>query len=325
MRTILIFMRNGLFLISAALIAGCGENDTSQQATDTTEEGQEKAEPGQVVAMVNGYEVTIHELNAELSQLRIQEDTDVETLRRNALRAFITRKVLEQEASKLGIDRQPDTLMQIRRNRSLFLAREFVASQRSQIPVVSRIDAEEYVFDNSDIFAERLYYIFDSLVIPSGSLTEQQKDEIEEIADMDAIERHLQSLGIDSVRRPFTAYSEVLPVVMREQLPSLMRDRTVFFVVQGAQETIIRFQSSRPAAISGNNAIDAATRILQQRSAQEFLANLREQVIGSASIEFVGEFADMELNVDSETINNAIEGEGSEEEGAEEDGDSVSE
>ncbi|GHF25514.1 hypothetical protein GCM10017044_20400 [Kordiimonas sediminis] len=274
----------------AALLSSCG-NTTPDGGSDETND--QSASSGQVIAVVNGEEVTIHELNAELSRIRLPENADIDQVKANALQALVLRKVYEQKAIEAGIDRQPNTIIELRRAKSALLASSFISSKRNEVQPVTRAEAEQFVFDNADIFAERMYYIFESIVIDAGQLTEQQKDDFESLANMDEIEKELQDLNIQALRKPFTAYSERLPKAMRDQLPTLVRDRTVFFVVQGNTETIVRYREGRPAPLTGTEAIDIASKILAQGNNKEFLANLRAQTITEAKIEYLGEFSDL--------------------------------
>ncbi|UTW55862.1 EpsD family peptidyl-prolyl cis-trans isomerase [Kordiimonas sp. SCSIO 12610] len=248
---------------------------------------------GQVVAQVNGEEITIHELNVEIARLNIPVDADRRPIEENVLRSIVSRKVFEQQAKAAGLDRSPEVLLDLRRTRSALLAQAYIRSRSNERPVVSRREADQYVLDNPDFFANRTYYIFDSIVVPSSSLPEELKDEYEAVGNLNDIESDLLAKDTQHQRRPYTIYSETLPAAMREKMPELQRDRTVFFLVQGANTFITQFQESRPAVLAGEEAIDAALSVLRNQKAREFLTSIELDAINSADIKYLGDFTSL--------------------------------
>ena len=81
---------------------------------------QKKAE-GQVVAVVNGEEITLTELNAEISELNVPESADKELVRSRVLQRMVDRRLLVQAAKEAGLDRDPEYLTQERRMREQLL------------------------------------------------------------------------------------------------------------------------------------------------------------------------------------------------------------
>ena len=64
---------------------------------------QRKAE-GQTVAVVNGQEVTLPELNFTLSQAKVPESADKDAVRSQLLQQLVDRKLLVEQARSEGID-----------------------------------------------------------------------------------------------------------------------------------------------------------------------------------------------------------------------------
>jgi SurA-like N-terminal domain len=70
---------------------------------------QRKAE-GQTVAVVNGKEITIPELNFALNEVKIPEALDKNSARSQVLQKMIDRRLLADEARNEGIDKTPEFL-----------------------------------------------------------------------------------------------------------------------------------------------------------------------------------------------------------------------
>jgi EpsD family peptidyl-prolyl cis-trans isomerase len=280
------------------MLTACGA-DSEPQATDDNTQATNAPDDGlvlegQVVAQVNGEEITIHELNVEIARLNIPVDADRRPIEENVLRSIVSRKIFEQKAKAIGLDRSPEVLLDIRRTRSALLAQAYLRSRSGERPVVSRREAQQYVLDNPALFANRTYYIFDSIVVPTTDLTEELKDQYEASGDLNDIESDLLSKETQHQRRPYTIYSETLPAAMIEKMPELQRDRTVFFLVQGATTFITQYQESRPAVLAGEEAIDAAIRILTSQKSRDFLTSVELNAVEESDVIYTGSFSNLE-------------------------------
>ena len=89
-------MRKGLaasFMIGTALLlAGCGDK------TD----GAGELEKGQVVATVNGKDVTIHELNAELQGVALPSGEKRKQIETAALQQIVNRRILARKSISIS-------------------------------------------------------------------------------------------------------------------------------------------------------------------------------------------------------------------------------
>src|SRR5437763_8427667 len=70
---------------------------------------QRKAE-GQTVAVVNGQEITVPELNFALGQAKIPESADKNAVRSQILQQLVDRQLLADQAKSEGIDKSPEYL-----------------------------------------------------------------------------------------------------------------------------------------------------------------------------------------------------------------------
>lgn len=283
---------------AALLLAACGggDSDNTSSGGDGENNSATQGAPvveGQVVAQVNGEEITIHELNLEVARTNIPAGADRRAIEENVLRAIVTRKIYEQRAIEAGLDRSPNILLDLRRTRSALLAQAYLRSRGGERQPVGRREAEQFVFSNPDIFANRTYYIFDSIIVPTASLTEEVKDEYEQIGNLNDVESRLLREDKLHQRRPYTVYSETLPSAMLAKMPELERDRKIFFLVQGASTYITQFQESRPAVLSGEEAIDAAIKTLTDRKSREFLVSVENEAVGGSDVTYLGDFASL--------------------------------
>ena len=83
---------------------------------------------GQVIAVVNGVEITLAELNAEASARNLAIGSD-RAQRDLAIADLINRKLLVQAARERGLDQTPQFILAERRLREIFLAQQIVAER----------------------------------------------------------------------------------------------------------------------------------------------------------------------------------------------------
>ena len=65
--------------------------------------GCQKEATGQVAAVVNGEEITLQEINAELAQLQVPEGVDRAQVQQAALQRIVDRRLLAQAAKEDGL------------------------------------------------------------------------------------------------------------------------------------------------------------------------------------------------------------------------------
>jgi hypothetical protein len=71
-------------------------------------EGKAKEPSGQVVATVDGQEVTLRELRAEMGNLTSSDPNQRRQLEQAALQAIVQRKILAKAAQEQKLDKSPD-------------------------------------------------------------------------------------------------------------------------------------------------------------------------------------------------------------------------
>lgn len=280
-------------LALSIVLASCGENSTPAEANKDTADGNLAS--GQVLARVNGEEITIYELNNELSRMKISEETR-EVMSRNILKSLVVRTIFEQNAKKNKLDRAPNIMMDIERSKSTVLAKAYLQSQMVKKPEPSRSEIEAYIFDNPSIFANRAYYTFDTIILSNDYLSKEKTERWESVTDLDDIESELLQEGLDYKRMPYTAFSEILPAGVLNDMPQLKLNGDVFFIVMKDVSYLNIYKTSRPAVLTGEKAFSAAAGRLSAKKTKEFLVRLEADAFTSANIEYFGDYQSLSDN-----------------------------
>ena len=124
--------------VSVAL-AGCGK----------------KAPEGQVVANLNGQEITLQEVNAELQGANLPDSVDKKKAMATLLQRVIDRKLIDSAATEQGLDKSAEYLNQKRRADETLLAQLYAKQQAATLPVPTAADISKFMTEHPNMFAKR--------------------------------------------------------------------------------------------------------------------------------------------------------------------------
>ncbi len=166
-------------LVAALLVtSGCGKKAT-----------------GQVVAVVNGDEITLDELNAELNSVNLPPSADKKLAMRQLLQQVVDRRLLAQTAKEQGLDRDPAYVTQQRRMNEDLLVRMYAKKSADAIPVPTAAEIDKYIAEHPLVFGSRTRYKLDQIRFEMPADPSKLKS-LESDHSMDAIMARLTSMGI---------------------------------------------------------------------------------------------------------------------------------
>lgn len=131
--------------LSVALLSACSAN---------TERLSE-----QVIAKVDGVELTIHQLDRASLRLPAQLDTKQRLDARQQLqKKLIQRQLAVHQAQLLGLDHDPDLMMELQEHRLDALARAYAERIRAELVAPQAYLAEQYFNQHPELFSARKIY-----------------------------------------------------------------------------------------------------------------------------------------------------------------------
>ncbi|SNS83826.1 peptidyl-prolyl cis-trans isomerase, EpsD family [Sphingomonas laterariae] len=235
---------------------------------------QKKAE-GQVVAVVNGEEVSLQELNAELAGQNVPESVDKKALMKEVLQRVIDRKLLVQRAKEQGLDKDPEYLTQQRRLDENLLVSLLGKKAAAGVKIPDGAAIDKFISDNPQMFAQRTRYSLDQLQfdLPPNPkrLAVLEKDK-----SLAAVAASLDSLGIKYARGTSVLDSATTPPALMQQIAKLPAGEPFILpaggkvyasVITGQQITPTPAEVARPAAtdaIRRRDLTDISTKTLKQ-------------------------------------------------------------
>jgi peptidyl-prolyl cis-trans isomerase C len=264
-------MRIGASALAAALLlAGCGGGGEEKA-------GEATLAKGQTVATVNGKDVTIHELNAELMGVDVPQGEQRKQVEQAALQAVVGRTILADIARERGIDKSPSYLMQQRRANENLLVQMLRADIASRLAPPTRDEAMAYMRSNPDLFAQRKIYELDQIQFA----TPEDMAKIRRLEPLKTMEQVEQQLIQDRIeyRRGAGRLDTIgtNPNLIRQiaRLP----DGEIFIVPQQGSVVASRITGVETQPFEGEQAVAYAMNLLQnQRLEQAVERELKTKV-----------------------------------------------
>jgi EpsD family peptidyl-prolyl cis-trans isomerase len=124
----------------------------------------------QVIAKVDGVEITSHQLDLAQQQLSRQlTKTEREQARKKLQKQLIDRQLAVQQALKLGLERNPELMLQLQEQRLDTLARAYAAQLGAELPTPTAPAINAFYLEHPALFAERKIYRFKELSLDTVS------------------------------------------------------------------------------------------------------------------------------------------------------------
>lgn len=260
----------------AAMLGACGK---SGGGTPT----------GQVVATVDGEEITANELKMELGGARANDAVTQKQLERQALQAIVNRKLLAKAAHDQKLDQAPEFAMQKAKTDDMVAISALERKLASSVPAPSREEARQYVTQHPDSFAQRKLLLVDQVVapgVPPAVVRQMQPlktlEQVEQLLDQNKVP-HQRAVGaIDGA----TTDPELIKKIVA--LPA----GEVFIVPNAGGVLINHVRETRIDPFTGDRAILAAQQILRQRRTGEMVRNQMQQIAaaGAPSVKYNADY-----------------------------------
>ena len=245
--------------------------------------GCKKAPTGQVVAVVNGDEITLPELNAELAGVNLPPGIDKNKVRTAALQRVVERHLVAQQARADGLDRDPDFLVRQRQLNDTLLVELFAKKARDTIAVPNSAAVDRFISSNPAAFANRVVFSVDQLRIPpqDPAFVEQLKG----LRNVDAMAALLKSRGIQFERAPTRIDSAQVDPATLAQVQALPAGQPfVVAVPQGVTVSVITGKES--AALPPERAQAAAAQLVRNQSLATLLQGRLKDMKAKAKIQY---------------------------------------
>lgn len=263
-------LRRGAFLVAVcatSLLAACNKTPT-----------------GQVVATVNGEEVTLTELNAELATMQIPPNADKKIVQNAALERIIERKLLANAARQDGLDQNPDYIVRRQQMEEALLVQTLAKKIASGVKTPGAGDINKYMADNSNMFGNRTIYTVDQIQFDAPKRQDYLK-QLGAAHTMDDVVKALDSNGIKYQRGNAQMDSAMVPAPMMAQILKVPAGEP-FVVPMGPKVAVSVITGKNPAPQTGDQVRPYAVNAVKNAELGKLLQARLTTEKGTAKIQY---------------------------------------
>lgn len=226
---------------------------------------------GQVVATVDGEEITSLELRAEMAGFSTRDPKIMKAAEQRALQSIIMRRLVAEEARKQKLDKSSDYQIQVKRGEEGLLAQMYEKKIAEKLTPPTQREADAFVEAHPDQFANRRVIALDQIIAPAGRV---DTSKLEALKTLEDVKRQFQADGV-----PFQETSGELDtlsappglVTAIAKLPA----GEVFVLPQRGAYVFNHVAGEKALPFTGQMASNYAMRFLaQQKEQQEVSKNL---------------------------------------------------
>ena len=259
-------LKIGYLLAATACIAlsGCGKKEPT----------------GQVVATLDGKEITAIDLSTEMQGFRAPNPEIRKAAERQALDAILARRAIAAAAKKAGIDKTPGFAQQEQRAKEMLMVQMWQQSLAKSVPPPSKEEVDQFIASHPNLYAHRKVFEVTQIRTPR---TNDPKliAELRPLNTMESISSLLQSRNI-----PFRAGKDRLDALavdpaMVDQIVKLPPGE-VFVVPTGNLLTINHIDNTIEAPVADDVARKHATQLITSQRTREAIGRQFQSVIATA-------------------------------------------
>ena len=246
--------------------------------------GCQKKASGQVVAVVNGEEITQQEVNSELQGATIPPGSDKNKVISQLLQRLVDRKLLVQKAKADGLDKSPEFLEQVRRSQDGLILSLLASKAAKTISLPDSVAVTRFIASNPTMFNERRRYALDQIAFSQPADAKILKD-LAPAHSLDAIAAILTAHGIQFSRGKGQLDSAIIPPAMADRIASLPpgepflvpdKGRMVASTISSMEKTPTPDEQAKPAALN----------LLRQQSLSDVMQRQLDKARAAATIEY---------------------------------------
>ena len=240
----------------------------------------DKQPKGQVVATVDGDEITAIELKNEMGGFQTTDPKIRKAAEQQALQGIVARKVLAKAAEKAKIDKSPEFATQKARAEELLLVQAWQSKLASMVPAPGADEVQKFVTDHPELYAQRTVIVADQIRMPRG-LPPAVIQALQPANSLDEITAILQANKIPFQR----GRGQLDPLALGPQVTAEIGKLapTAVFVLPAGNLLVANVISQRvPAPLTPQQATQHATQFLKAQRTQDTVRRQVAAEIGAA-------------------------------------------
>ena len=265
-------------LAACASLAACGDKNLPPKA-------------GQALVSVNGEEITAMQLNEELQRANVPP-AQHDVISGQLLAGLIDRQLLQNEATKQKLDRDPKVVQAIERARALIVAQAYMQHKIGAVDKPRAADISSYYAGNPDFFANRKQFDMKQLVIDTKDLNEDVKKFADASKTLDDMAAYFDERKVKYLRTQASRTTSDLSPDMSAKLKNMAKGQ-LFAVKEGERSMFISIADIKDNPASLELAAPQIEKFLFNKRSKEAADAELARLRAIAKIEYLNQAATM--------------------------------
>lgn len=218
---------------------------------------------GQVVATVDGEEITSLQLRTELGNFGSRDPEVMKAAQQQALQRIIMRKLLAKKAREEKLDKGTDYTLQVERGQEALLAQLYQRKLASKAGQPTKAEADSYVTNNPQRFAQRKVLFVDQVIAAPNKISPDRLrplktlDEVKALLDGEGVQYQTNAVVLDTLSADPRLVQGIANLPPGE----------IFVIPQGGAILFNHVSDSRAVPFTGDMATAYAMNALRQQKA----------------------------------------------------------
>ena len=245
--------------------------------------GNKEPKAGQALASVNGSEITVLQLNEELQ--RSGATAQPEAVRKQLLESLIDRQLLQNEAAKDKLDRDPKVMQAIERAKAMIIAQAYLQKRIGSQAKPTRTEIEEYFNQHPEFFTSRKQFDMRELVVASKDVTEPLKALMDSTRSLDDVAAWLDSNKVKYGRTQVSRTSADMPPELSSKLLTMPKGQ-LFIIREGERSLLMQIAEVKDSPTTLDNSVAQIEQFLINKKNKEAAEAELKRLRADAKIDY---------------------------------------
>lgn len=269
----------GLLLIALLpVLVACGKKDNAPEAET------------QVVAKVNGDEITVHQLNYELSTLGQAVGQNLQSNARQVGEQLVNQQLLMQKAVETKLDRDPQIMQALERARRQVLAQAYLDKTVGAPAAPGKEEVIAYYNEHPELFSKRRIYQIREVVMDKSIPFAEIQSKLASVKSAQEVADWLEAKKVQAKIANIVRPAEQLPFQMLSKLAQ-MQNGQIAAIETPANNVLLFLAASQEQPMTQEQAVPVIERFLVNKKRKDQAEAEVKRLRESAKIEWIGKFA----------------------------------
>ncbi len=244
----------------------------------------------QVVAKVNGDEITVHQLNYELSSMGQAAGPGAEQRMRQVGEQLVNQQLLMQKSIETKLDRDPKVMQALERARRQVLAQAYLDKAVGSVTQPSKSEAEAYYSQHPELFSKRRIYQLREIVMDKSIPFAELQAKVSSVRSPDELGQWLQEKKVEAKVANIVRPAEQLPFDMLAKVSQMQNGEIAVFEAP-SNNVLLFLVASQEQPLSQEQATPIIERFLVNKKRKDLAEAEVKRLRETAKIEWLGKFA----------------------------------